>query len=1157
MSRLSRQNSYFPFSIQVNRAAWQSMGLAEVASNIRTKGLPTVMFYRDLAMRISARPGRSGLPVQAGMLNLYAILTRIYRYLCEKYLAEQQPGLLPALLGRAGFSTGSAEFALLSTRFCELFPPADILFEEVADAREWLAGDDPQHGRRLLAAAEMLLLRVSADNRALDGFREILDDTELVSTSRYLQAVAAMERELAASPPVEPFGLTLSELLRLPLKAAPDSLYDQLEYIRREWRVILPEELLVEIQAAFAVVEQESRVYAPRGEPGAIDVLEFGKVGVNDYYPEPERFSADTDWMPNVVLLAKMVYVWLGQLSKEYGKEIRTLDRIPDAELDRLARWGFTGLWLIGLWERSPASQRIKQLSGNPDAISSAYSLFDYTIAADLGGEAALWDLKERALKRGIRLASDMVPNHTGIYSKWTIEHPDWFVQLDYPPYPGYRFTGPDLSSSSEISLHIEDGYWERRDAAVVFKHYDHRNGRTRFIYHGNDGTSTPWNDTAQLNYLNPEVREAAIGTILHVARMFPIIRFDAAMTLSKRHYQRLWFPQPGHGGVPSRAEHGMSRDQFDQAMPEEFWRQVVDRVAAEASDTLLLAEAFWLMEGFFVRTLGMHRVYNSAFMNMLKMEENAKYRQTVKNVLEFNPQVLQRFVNFMNNPDEKTAVEQFGKESKYFGACVLLVTMPGLPMFGHGQVEGFHEKYGMEYKRAYWDEPVDEHMVREHERRIFPLMRRRWLFSDAHSFVFYDFWVNGSVNEDVFAYSNRVGEHRAIIVYHNRFASTAGWVRSSTSYAVRSANSEEMSLKQTTLGDSLGFKGDGRHYYIFRDYASGLEYIRNGRELCNEGLFVEMEAYEYHVFLDFREVWDDEYGTWGRLCHELNGRPVESMDDEVKQIRFAPLIESLGKIIDRHSGLFTGAFEALDSKSLTKNRDNFLVDLGTFLAGLADLAGLAGDPQKVVSTIRKELVFLEGEYAKGAACPAPAGYTAQLLAFAWLCLHRIGELEEGEEPAAATTELVDRYGLIRPLQDELYAEGGGTDDPLAMLDVASINLLFAAMLHWQELLALPADEQEEWLDDLLSDRNVAAFVCRHTSGGHEWFVRERWELLVQWLALAAQVNEVGAAKSGKLSALRGKAIGKSVAALVRRGEAAGYRVDLLIASGKGNGEIR
>ena len=219
-----------------------------------------------------------------------------------------------------------------------------------------------------------------------------------------------------------------------------------------------------------------------------------------------------------------------------------------------------------------------------------------------------------------------------------------------------------------------------------------------------------PWNDTAQLNYLNPEVREAVIQTILSVARKFPIIRFDAAMTLTKKHYQRLWFPQPGSGGdIPSRAEYAMTREAFDAAMPEEFWREVVQRVADEVPDTLLLAEAFWLMEGYFVRTLGMHRVYNSAFMNMLRNEENEKYRQLIKNTLVYDPEILKRYVNFMNNPDEKTAVEQYGKGDKYFGICTLLSTMPGLPMFGHGQIEGYSEKYGMEYYRPYWDETPDQ----------------------------------------------------------------------------------------------------------------------------------------------------------------------------------------------------------------------------------------------------------------------------------------------------------------------------------------------------------------------------------------------------------------------------------------------------------------
>ena len=81
-------------------------------------------------------------------------------------------------------------------------------------------------------------------------------------------------------------------------------------------------------------------------------------------------------------------------------------------------------------------------------------------------------------------------------------------------------------------AIQIEDHYWNSTDAAVVFKRTDKQTGEARYIYHGNDGTSMPWNDTAQLDYLNPEVREAVIQTILHVARQFPVIRFDAAMTL-------------------------------------------------------------------------------------------------------------------------------------------------------------------------------------------------------------------------------------------------------------------------------------------------------------------------------------------------------------------------------------------------------------------------------------------------------------------------------------------------------------------------------------------------------------------------------------------------------------------------------------------------
>jgi len=185
-------------------------------------------------------------------------------------------------------------------------------------------------------------------------------------------------------------------------------------------------------------------------------------VGTEEY----ERFSADSSWMPRVVLLAKSTYVWLDQLARTHGREVNHLDQVPDEELDRIAAAGFTGLWLIGVWERSEASRRIKQMRGDHEAVASAYALHDYVIATDLGGDDAYRNLRDRAGQRGIRLASDMVPNHVGIDGRWVIENPDWFLALGEPPYPGYTFTGADLSSDPRVTIQIEDRYWDGTDAA-------------------------------------------------------------------------------------------------------------------------------------------------------------------------------------------------------------------------------------------------------------------------------------------------------------------------------------------------------------------------------------------------------------------------------------------------------------------------------------------------------------------------------------------------------------------------------------------------------------------------------------------------------------------------------------------------------------------
>jgi hypothetical protein len=53
------------------------------------------------------------------------------------------------------------------------------------------------------------------------------------------------------------------------------------------------------------------------------------------------------------------------------------------------------------------------------------------------------------------------------------------------------------------------------------------------------------------------------------------------------------------------------------------------------------------------------------------------------------------------------------------------------------------------------------------------------------------------------------------------------------------------------------------------------LEYIRSCEELWSKGLYVELHAYQHHVFMDWRFV-DDK--RWGEIHFALNGAGVESM---------------------------------------------------------------------------------------------------------------------------------------------------------------------------------------------------------------------------------------------------------------------------------------
>lgn len=560
-----------------------------------------------------------------------------------------------------------------------------------------------------------------------------------------------------------------------------------------------------------------------------------------------EQPSPEAPWKKNVVLLAKNVNVWLAQLSGKYRQKIVHLDHIPAVELEKLAAWGITALWLVGVWERSPASRKIKELYGREDIAASAYSIKEYRIARSLGGEPAADALHAACDRAGIRLCVDIVPNHTGIDSDWLLEHPEWYISVSENPAASFHFNSPDLSPTPNISLQLEEGYYDQSAAAEVFLYTDHRTGEKRFIYHGNDGSSMPWNDTAQLDYLNAEVREHVIETILCILKRFPLIRFDAAMTLTRQHFQRLWYPLPGSQErcVPTRERHALPAEAFLKAKPREFWREVVERVERENPDALLMAEAFWYMENFFVEELGMHRVYNIAFMQSLRDEDNKTYQSILKNALASNPLLLGKFVNFLSNPDERTALDQFGKGDKYFAACTLLITMPGIPMFNHGQIEGFSERYGMDFLLPLLHEKEDADLLRLHERWIFPLLRMRPCFSDAASFCLFD--VVGQAQRSlphIYAYLNHYHDRYFLVLVNNSSRNQA--IRFRRTVPLRGTSGKPAVF---TLLEWLPRSADPQANLRCREVRTGEEWSFAYQDLEETGISLKLKPYQHFVW--------------------------------------------------------------------------------------------------------------------------------------------------------------------------------------------------------------------------------------------------------------------------------------------------------------------
>ena len=535
-----------------------------------------------------------------------------------------------------------------------------------------------------------------------------------------------------------------------------------------------------------------------------------------------------------------------------------------------------------------------------------------------------------------------------------------------------------------------------------------------------------------------------------------------------------------------------------------------MDTINEKNPDTLLLAEAFWLLEGYFVRTLGMHRVYNSAFMNMLRDEDNAMYRLVLKNTLQFDPEILKRFVNFMNNPDEETAIKQFGDGGKYFGVCLMMVTMPGLPMFGHGQIEGFHEKYGMEYRRAYWDEKVNIGLLKHHEKIIFPILKKRYLFANVDNFLLYDFWSGNNVNEDVFAYSNRVNNERTLIIYHNKYAETKGFIKTSVGFVIK--QEDEKVQVQRSISEGLNLPKEG--YCIFKDFLTGLEYIRRNRDLYENGLYLELQAFQCFVFMDFRTVDDNEFFHYAQLYDLLGGKGVYNLNETLHEIIYQPLLESFKNIVNFTN--FRALLESQDTELILKG---IMQKFNLFLQEVKKYSSSDKNPTKIEEEIRSKLISSLQLYKNSEELQLSdklSRYLVKLLPqsdfewgilISWVFIHLLGKVVSETDFELISRSWFDEWRLSKYIKNTLN-ELKITEDENKN-DVGAIIQLMISHQNWSNSVNYLKKDFHAIFQAFFQDPETQMFLKVNRYQNILWFSAEEFVSFTRWIWIIAVINSI------------------------------------------------
>ena len=319
-----------------------------------------------------------------------------------------------------------------------------------------------------------------------------------------------------------------------------------------------------------------------------------------------------------------------------------------------------------------------------------------------------------------------------------------------------------------------------------------------RILACGRDPYFPAWPDVLQLNAFQPGLRQAVIDTLSDIAGQSDGVRCDMAMLLMNSIFERTWGDRAG-------------------ARPAtEYWQEVIPAVKKSHPDFLFIAEAYWDLE-WELQQQGFDYCYDKKLYDRLEHSNAESVRLHLCADLVYQ----NKLVRFIENHDEPRAAATFSPQ-KERAAAVTIATVPGAKLFHEGQFEGRRVRPPVFLGRRPGEVP-DQELQAFYTRLLAaigaPLFRDgQWLLCACKG------WPDNPGYQNLVAWSWVKQDDRCLIVVNLSDSSAQAHVQ---------APWDEIRGKTWRLDDAL----------------SGVTYDRNGDEMRDPGLYVDLGPWSCHFF--------------------------------------------------------------------------------------------------------------------------------------------------------------------------------------------------------------------------------------------------------------------------------------------------------------------